>query len=208
MTLKAIPTLHNGIEFRSRKEARWAVFFETAGIPYVYEPEGFDLGDAGRYLPDFWLPKQKAYWEVKGTTPTDREEEKARALADVTGAKVYIHFGEVAPNWTHWFKNPPNLLDETDSAYQVEVDGWDNNYQWCECFSCGRVGLEFDARSYRLGCDCPQAAGGHPDKGYNPYSPRLAAGYEAARTARFWNPKTETRDNKVLDWEKMLGFRP
>ncbi len=41
--LKAIDTEYNGYRFRSRLEARWAVFFDTLGMPYMYEPEGFDL---------------------------------------------------------------------------------------------------------------------------------------------------------------------
>ena len=41
--LKAIETFYNGYRFRSRLEARWAVFFDSAGIEYVYEPEGFKL---------------------------------------------------------------------------------------------------------------------------------------------------------------------
>ncbi len=53
--IKAIETVYNGYRFRSRLKARWAVFFDSLGIQYEYEPEGFDLGDAGWYLPDFWL---------------------------------------------------------------------------------------------------------------------------------------------------------
>src|SRR5262249_22063830 len=50
--------------FRSRLEARWAVFFKELGIAYAYEHQGFDL--AGEwYLPDFWLPRAKAFVEVK-----------------------------------------------------------------------------------------------------------------------------------------------
>lgn len=56
MTLKAIETVYNGYRFRSRLEARWAVFFDEMGIAYKYETEGFDLGNGIRYLPDFWLP--------------------------------------------------------------------------------------------------------------------------------------------------------
>ncbi len=51
--LKPIETIYNGYRFRSRLEARWAVFFDTLGIEYEYEPEGFELGDGVRYLPDF-----------------------------------------------------------------------------------------------------------------------------------------------------------
>ena len=39
--IKAIETYYKGYRFRSRLEARWAVFFDAAGIKYEYEPEGF-----------------------------------------------------------------------------------------------------------------------------------------------------------------------
>ena len=56
VTVQAIETVYNGYRFRSRLEARWAVFFDALNVQYQYEPEGFDLGEAGWYLPDFWLP--------------------------------------------------------------------------------------------------------------------------------------------------------
>ena len=57
MEIKAIETEYNGYRFRSRLEARWAVFFDAAKIKYEYEPEGFELADGTRYLPDFYLPE-------------------------------------------------------------------------------------------------------------------------------------------------------
>ncbi len=51
--MRSIPTRYAGCYFRSRLEARWAVFFDKLHIPWQYEPEGFDLGGAGFYLPDF-----------------------------------------------------------------------------------------------------------------------------------------------------------
>lgn len=50
--LKAIQTRYAGYLFRSRLEARWAVFFDALGLKWEYEPEGFEL-PSGRYLPDF-----------------------------------------------------------------------------------------------------------------------------------------------------------
>lgn len=50
--IKAIETFYQGRMFRSRLEARWAVFFDAAGILWEYEPEGYDTPD-GKYLPDF-----------------------------------------------------------------------------------------------------------------------------------------------------------
>ena len=46
----AIPTLYNGVQFRSRLEARWAAFFDLMQWPWEYEP--FDLSG---YIPDFYL---------------------------------------------------------------------------------------------------------------------------------------------------------
>ena len=51
--IKPIQTYYDGHWFRSRLEARWAVVLKYLGVPYEYEPEGFDLGDGMYYLPDF-----------------------------------------------------------------------------------------------------------------------------------------------------------
>lgn len=66
--IKAIETKWKGYRFRSRLEARWAVFFERLGWRWEYEPQGFEK-DGVRYLPDFLVhPTDKlSYWvEVKG----------------------------------------------------------------------------------------------------------------------------------------------
>ena len=63
--IKTIPTTYNGIKFRSRLEARWAVFFDQVGIKYLYEYEGFELENKEWYLPDFYLPEYGIYCEVK-----------------------------------------------------------------------------------------------------------------------------------------------
>jgi hypothetical protein len=55
-TIKAIPTRYAGCHFRSRLEARWAVFFDAMGIAWEYEPEAFVGCWGAPYLPDFYLP--------------------------------------------------------------------------------------------------------------------------------------------------------
>lgn len=69
MTIKPIETEYNGYKFRSRLEARWAVFFDAADIEYEYEPEGFEGEGGNRYLPDFYLPESQMYVEVKPQRP-------------------------------------------------------------------------------------------------------------------------------------------
>lgn len=63
--IKAIETEYDGHRFRSRTEARWAVFFNNANIKYTYETEGFENKEGARYLPDFYLPDFDVHVEVK-----------------------------------------------------------------------------------------------------------------------------------------------
>lgn len=95
-SIKAIQTRYAGCHFRSRLEARWAVFFDTLGIQWEYEPQGFELEwrlSAGwgcedsepiKYLPDFWLPELGLWVEVKGSwteTECDRFLNAAACLS-------------------------------------------------------------------------------------------------------------------------------
>lgn len=63
--IKPIETVYNGYRFRSRLEARWAVFFDSLGIEYEYESEGYCNVDGVNYLPDFYLPEFRCLFEVK-----------------------------------------------------------------------------------------------------------------------------------------------
>lgn len=63
--IKPIQTYYNGYHFRSRLEARWAVFFDAMGIKYEYEKEGYTLSNGEKYLPDFYLPEFYTWAEVK-----------------------------------------------------------------------------------------------------------------------------------------------
>jgi len=65
---KIIQTKYNGYYFRSRTEARWAVYFDAVGLKYEYEPEGFLIdiqGEITPYLPDFHLLDLSIYIEIK-----------------------------------------------------------------------------------------------------------------------------------------------
>lgn len=141
--IKAIETRYKGYKFRSRLEARWAVFYDTLGVTYEYEKEGFELGEVGKYLPDFWLPEiNGGCWvEIKGMYPDEGEEAKAAALADLTEHPVFVFFGDV------W-------LDDQlhgDSAIRHH-SGWDMGYAWCRCPYCGLLGIHHGGRADRLPC--------------------------------------------------------
>ena len=102
MDIKPIETVYNGYRFRSRLEARWAVFFDACGLKYHYEPEGFNIGEY--YLPDFYLDDLEIYVEIK---PFDKSvvsyvgdgnkwEEKCRRFRNITGNAIVLCYGEPA----------------------------------------------------------------------------------------------------------------
>jgi len=87
--IKAIDTKYKGYKFRSRLEARFAVFLDAMDISWDYEMQGYDLPINGKYLPDFYLPNgglapgyDRPLWiEVKAGEPTLSEINKLRELA-------------------------------------------------------------------------------------------------------------------------------
>lgn len=99
IVIKAIETEYKGYRFRSRLEARWAVYFDTCGIEWEYEKEGFDLGRLGPYLPDFWLPQVQMWAEVKGQRFTKQEYAKCKSLARGTGTCVLMLDGAPDNKW-------------------------------------------------------------------------------------------------------------
>lgn len=93
---QAIETEYRGYKFRSRLEARWAVFFDAMGIEWKYEPEGFIAGDVP-YLPDFYLPATDTWVEVKGTDEALR--------ADAAKLTAILDFGSPMSGITDSFLN-------------------------------------------------------------------------------------------------------
>lgn len=66
--LKPIETFYKGYKFRSRLEARLAVFFDALNLKWQYEAEGYKLSNGEYYLPDFRVVSinHMVYWyEVK-----------------------------------------------------------------------------------------------------------------------------------------------
>lgn len=84
--MKAIETIYKGYKFRSRLEARWAVFFDAVGVEWDYETEGYEFSDGTRYLPDFYIREKRKedasgwFVEVKGNLEDEVGVRKARKL--------------------------------------------------------------------------------------------------------------------------------
>lgn len=174
MSVAALPTEYADTTFRSRTEARWAVFMDAMEIKWRYEPEGFDL-DGVHYLPDFWLPGLDSWLEIKGVRPTLEEQEKCQWLADGTGNRVLLFWDEPRPPDASW--GPEN-----DQGHTFDSFGADYSHWWTECPHCAFVDVQFQGRATRLACRC-LAIRSAPDNtpGYD--SPRLSDAYAAARRA-------------------------
>ena len=136
-SIKPIETVYKGYRFRSRAEARWAVFFDAAGIDYMYEPEGFKFDDGTMYLPDFYLPDQKTFFECKGLMSKQDEhkiEQLAKAISEPGKEReLIIGFADMTFETAYWENMDGNPFgDESHIEYC--------NESWlCRCYKCGKL---------------------------------------------------------------------
>jgi hypothetical protein len=121
-------TTYQGIEFRSRSEARWAIFFNCMGIIWYYEPKKYKFKDGTVYIPDFYCKNWMggAWFEVKpNRPPLEIEKHKAELLSNETKKDVYILNGD--PYYQYY-----KLLFYTSESERV-----DNILDWCSVMFCG-----------------------------------------------------------------------
>ena len=171
MQIKAIETRYKGYRFRSRLEARWAVFFDALGIRWEYEKEGYDLGAAGWYLPDFWLPDQRYWFEVKPSDlrPLPDAINKAFALAVATKRHVFVAPGMPELGALYWFR--------PDEAFQHNSEYF-TGMSWCHNDSLG-----YKIGAVGMSCDDWDQASGFSE--FTTEHPSIIGAYTAARAARF-----------------------
>jgi hypothetical protein len=155
--MKAIETKYKGYRFRSRLEARWAVFFDALGVKWEYEPEGFDMGIAGWYLPDFRVtsPQKLITWyEVKPTKEND--DGKMKSLE------------------RFYYASPKDDEAQRDSFVVLCGDPLEfmgNEPYKCVCPRCGTIDssmTRIDGESYYCypcDTDTPCGSGNPPEKG-------------------------------------------
>ena len=172
-----LPTCYDGIVFRSRTEARWAVFFNALGISFQYEKEGFQL-ESGAYLPDFWIDSLHCWFEVNGQKPSRAEMRKCRELADATKKMVILAIGQPS--------NEDQLIifENGSSAggwlYRFIEDRKNQGRLWVESQSAGHaIAIGYGPHSDLwpgVGCDLGLV--------------NLAL--RASKMERFWDPKDKS----------------
>lgn len=130
---KAIPTRYKKYKFRSRTEARWAVFLDALQCEWIYEPEGFEL-ESGLYLPDFWVTNLN----IKGTSsrpvadgffieikPAGFDQHTlilCRQLADATRKPTFLLAGNVGVGeYKSWRWEPYGAVESCPTEDLVSV---------------------------------------------------------------------------------------
>ena len=155
-----IPTMYRGVRFRSRLEAKWAVFFDLAGWPWMYEPV-----DLNGYVPDFILQlHQPVLVEVK---PALNLADMSEAIAKigrcgwnknnealVVGASIGVIAGELDINmWpvlgllTEGHGGNPAQIVECRAGHLSFIDSVES---W-HCRVCGEYDGDAILMSY-VGC--------------------------------------------------------
>lgn len=118
------PTRLYGVNFRSRLEARWAIFFRTLGLDWDYEPQPFDTS-LSWYLPDFYIHETGWYVEIKPTAPIEREIIKAKDVSKTN--KIAIISGKPDTNVeVRLFENGRQVIRKP-SYYKQLSEHWRGN---------------------------------------------------------------------------------
>lgn len=192
MEIKPIETVYNGYRFRSRLEARWAVFFDALGIKYEYETEGFEMSDGTMYLPDFYLPESDSFFEVKGIM-SEKDDHKIRLFIQESNHGVTVGYENFYfETCTYW--------PDSEQMFDFEPRG---THWLCRCRACEKYWFMTCDGVYTCQC-CGEYDGDHHfsiamDSWSDGNVRRVSAGYKkvemamnAARQARFEHGETPT----------------
>lgn len=164
-------TRYDGGEYDSLTEARWAVLFGALQVPFEKNKGSYRL-PSGYYVPDYIMPREDCFIEIKpernADWPKERAARKARELAKQESKRVYVFCGD------------PMLVfkDRLTAGFCVYPDGvWERNQLWCECPVCGYYSIQTLGRSERSPC-------GHNVQSPTYGSPRIQLAHSIATTFR------------------------
>lgn len=191
------PTWYNGVFFRSRLEARWAVFFDALGISWRYEPEKYDTPH-GPYIPDFEIDlysgttlievKPDSWFRNSDTSDASRYDHVARS----TGTDLFVTGSLVPLSQIEPYGRYCSDIERMEKYFGD--GGWDVFYDFTICPYCLSLGIEFEARSARMTC-CSGRRTEHKnplrsDRDHQGNHVKLLDAYTAALSARFEDRRT------------------
>ena len=218
MDIKAIETEYKGYRFRSRLEARWAIFFDACNMEWEYEPEGYDCNGI-KYLPDFLVHDVyyrrdyliDLYIEVKGSLQ-DKDLRKIEAFGENVSPILVV--GQIP--YLECYKSVHTLDMGSHYTYGVNFvtnEKEDEIYNFCfidgDCYGAefelwkGKLGLVGADHRYDIEdfYDYKSQCGGNciMEQYVNDQKP-LAKALDLARQARFEHGETP-EDIKQVMWD-------
>lgn len=172
--MEAKKTLYNNTLFRSKLEAKWAVFFDKCFIKYTYEPEAFLCSDNKQYTPDFFLPEAAlrtghefdcktqdfikmslgVYIEIKPLGYVCDEDYKKRISEAIHPSPLILLVGDPVSAI-----NENQVRDQENRNEQLSPY-WDNCMVLMYCKNCGKVKFEFDEGNYYICNKCGEDISG------------------------------------------------
>lgn len=184
--IQAIETRYAGCRFRSRLEARWAVFFDHLGVPWEYEPQGF-VTTLGPYLPDFLIAGH-TYVEVKGHEAA-LDQFLLRTFVDETRTRLLV-LGPVPPPRTRgdygWVLLDPAPRGDDDPGdpylfgQRVGFSRWERHrHLWFLTYA------NANRQFWDYGEADQEPWGTWTVPTFDPVAPAIESAYTAARSARF-----------------------
>lgn len=226
MDIKAIETVYKGYKFRSRLEARWAVFFDVCGVEWEYEPEGYNV-DGLCYLPDFLLHDVSICHDEYSTYVLPKLWVEVKGVMDEASAEKIIKFADFnhegnGKGYRNCYNNPILVLtnipqgdcwssdDTENSAYSLR----ENMIKLRRDCKCGQLYLGGALQPFDFGLLDGASIGAFPvvnklgsleivadscDYQWNMDEEKTVAAYDLARQAQFEHgvrPDTTLPKNK------------
>lgn len=153
--MKVLEVEYNNYTFRSKTEAKWAKLMDELSIEYIYEPDTYVLDHVNannkrlkiRYLPDFYLTKQKLFLEIKNNgnkKPTLDESLKAYLLSISSKTPVVIAFGDVTHKSNTSYGN----------YFYYDKGNFDMHYRLTKCTTCSYIDFTKFGNVYDVHCEC------------------------------------------------------
>lgn len=203
--IRPIETRYKGYRFRSRLEARWAVFFDAMGVRWEYEEQGYAI-DGVPYLPDFVLRtpnvlradlQRQVFVEIKPEQWFDEDgrdeyRKMLSRLSELTGCDVLVLIGAPGSRW--WPHAVPDrdgeggqfVEDHTGGGFIVSphMNEPIKTVQIAECRGCGAFAYATHWMDYAVPFCGPDRFYCDSDR-YPIVGARTKAATAASRAARF-----------------------
>lgn len=138
---RAQPTWYGGTKYRSKFEAKTAQALDNIGIPYAYEPSGYQLSNGMWYRPDFYLTAAQQYIECKGEASNEDMAKVVGLVQDTNRPVLVISYESAMLVMRYW-----NDVDNPIQTYDGEM------VSLGVCLECG--GLWFYAHPDTYKCRC------------------------------------------------------